>query len=79
MFETIDAKLSEYLAGQRGGLAPTLVDAMTKASAQTTGSGTPGAVSAVGTMLGGTAAAPGLPLNTPPAPRPLPRGAHSHG
>ncbi|MEO7275628.1 MAG: hypothetical protein ABI211_26890, partial [Vicinamibacterales bacterium] len=25
MFETIDAKLSEYLSGQRGGLAPTLI------------------------------------------------------
>jgi murein DD-endopeptidase MepM/ murein hydrolase activator NlpD len=69
MFETIDAKLSEYLAGQRGGLAPTLIDAMTKASAPTGGPGVPGAVSTLGTL-----AAPALPVNQPAAALPLPAG-----
>ena len=77
MFETIDAKLSEYLAGQRGGLAPTLVDAMTKASAQTAGAGVPGAVSSLGAMPLGTTTAPALPLNSPAVPRPLPAGRTS--
>jgi murein DD-endopeptidase MepM/ murein hydrolase activator NlpD len=31
MLDTIDAELSKYLAGQRGGLTPMLVDVMTKA------------------------------------------------
>jgi len=72
MFETIDAKLSEYLAGQRGGLAPTLIDAMTKASAQTAGTGVSIGVSTPATAPAGSLAAPGLPVHVPVVPRPLP-------
>ena len=74
MFETIDAKLSEYLAGQRGGLAPTLIDAMTKASAQTAGAGGSTGVSTPATAPAGSLAAPGLPVHVPVVPRPLPAG-----
>ena len=74
MFETIDAKLSEYLAGQRGGLAPTLIDAMTKASAQTAGTGVSTGVSTPATAPAGSLAAPGLPVHVPVVPRPLPAG-----
>ena len=74
MFETIDAKLSEYLAGQRGGLAPTLIDAMTKASAQTAGTRVSTGVSTPATAPAGSLAAPGLPVHVPVVPRPLPAG-----
>jgi len=74
MFETIDAKLSEYLAGQRGGLAPTLIDAMTKASAQTAGTGVSIGVSTPATAPAASLAAPGLPVHVPVVPRPLPAG-----
>ena len=76
MFETIDAKLSEYLAGQRGGLAPMLVDAMTKASAQDGQAADAALASTPGTNAAPLVAAPSpaLPVHAPAAARPLPAG-----
>jgi len=76
MFETIDAKLSEYLAGQRGGLAPTLIDAMTKASAQNGQAGGAAVAATTGTIAAplGVATTPALPVHAPAVARPLPAG-----
>jgi murein DD-endopeptidase MepM/ murein hydrolase activator NlpD len=58
MFDTVDAELSQYLAGQRGGLTPMLVDAMSK----TAGSAPASSPSAAPTSVTG---AP-LPLSHDP-------------
>ncbi len=57
MLDTIDTELSTYLAGQRGGLTPMLVDVMTKARGTAAATG-------VSTSLG----QPSIPISTPLAP-----------
>jgi murein DD-endopeptidase MepM/ murein hydrolase activator NlpD len=49
MFETIDAELAQRLSGQRGGLAPMLMDAMANAADRATTASAPSRVNAVST------------------------------